>query len=82
MSSLIKSNGLLCTIIFPICEKEDGPPFAVSFEIYQSLLESRGFISERLELLSVEKSHPGRGGEINSDGTKCPSSGLGLWRKI
>jgi methyl halide transferase len=83
MSELVKTDGILCTIIFPICEKEGGPPFAVSLEIYRELLEARGFISLELKLLSAEKSHPNRGGQINPlDGTVFPSSGLGLWKRV
>ncbi|CEM27817.1 unnamed protein product [Vitrella brassicaformis CCMP3155] len=32
MHSLLKDNGLLMVAIFPICDKEGGPPFALSLE--------------------------------------------------
>jgi methyl halide transferase len=82
MSQLVRPGGVLCTIIFPICEREGGPPFAVSLEIYRELLEARGFVSLELKMLSPEKSHPNRGGQVNADGTVCPSSGLGLWKRV
>jgi methyl halide transferase len=81
MSQLVKSNGILCTIIFPICQKVGGPPFAVSLSVYRDLLEARGFTSMRLADLSPESSHPNRGGQVNPDGTVCPTSGIGLWRR-
>ena len=39
MSELIEPHGLLVTLIFPIGDFENGPPFAVNFEGYKQLLE-------------------------------------------
>ena len=40
MHALVRPGGLLMTLIFPIGDYEGGPPFAVSVELYQSLLSS------------------------------------------
>ena len=38
MKSLIKENGILITMMFPLTEHEGGPPFSVSFKAYSDLL--------------------------------------------
>jgi SAM-dependent methyltransferase len=38
MAKLVKPNGVLVTLIFPIGDYEGGPPFAVSTELYTELL--------------------------------------------
>lgn len=76
---LIPGTGVLMTLIFPICEKEGGPPYRVSLEGMRELLEPLGFVAEVLEMLPPGLSHPGR------DGTTGPwkaSSGVGLWKRL
>ena len=78
---LAPGTGVLMTLIFPICEKEGGPPYRVSLEGMRELLEPLGFVAEVLEMLPPGLSHPGR------DGTTGPwkwkaASGVGLWRRL
>lgn len=75
MADLVAPGGLLLTLIFPICEKEGGPPFKVSLEVYRELLEPVGFECRELDLLPPELSHPGRDGT----GAFGALSGKGLW---
>ena len=48
MSSIIKKDGVLMTLVFPICEKQGGPPFAVNLGIVEELLVNEGF--EKLQV--------------------------------
>eukprot|EP00434_Breviolum_minutum_P021863 symbB.v1.2.019296.t1/scaffold1554.1/size111945/2 len=41
--SLLQPDGTLLTCIFPICDKEGGPPFAMSVPLVRSILEPEGF---------------------------------------
>jgi len=41
--SNLKPDGTLLTCIFPICDKEGGPPFAMSVPLVRSILEPEGF---------------------------------------
>eukprot|EP00916_Digyalum_oweni_P019305 GHVL01032141.1.p2 GENE.GHVL01032141.1~~GHVL01032141.1.p2 ORF type:complete len:259 (-),score=89.62 GHVL01032141.1:1568-2278(-) len=74
---LINPGGLLVTVIYPICNKIDGPPFAVSLNIYKDILLSTGFKIIKLENLSSDQSHKGRDGT----GPWNATSGIGLWLK-
>ena len=97
MSELVKPGGLLMTLVFPICEKTGGPPFAVSLEMVEGLLMGSSGTSsdgqplwekERLELLPPEMCHPGRDGQVG--GFQRPgmiaggraASGIGRWRRL
>ena len=75
MAELVAPGGTLLTLIFPICEKEGGPPFKVSLQLYRELLEPVGFECRELDLLPPELSHPGRDGT----GAFGAFSGKGLW---
>ncbi len=88
MSDLVKPGGILLTLIFPICEKTGGPPFAMSLNIVQELLmtgpEAGKWSMERLELLPSELCHAGRDG--SPGGFVRPgmigggaASGIGRW---
>ena len=77
MADLVAPGGLLVTLVFPICEKEGGPPFKVSLELYRQLLEPVGFECRELDLLPPELSHPGRDGS----GAFGAFSGKGLWTR-
>lgn len=86
MSAIIASGGELCTIIFPIGDKAGGPPFAVTFEDYKSVLEPVGFEVFQLELLPPELCHKGRDGVAvfhPSDGSSATTmaTGIGRWRR-
>jgi methyl halide transferase len=85
MAAIVTPGGELCTVIFPIGEREGGPPFQVSMEDYKAVLEPLGFEAFQLELLAPELCHPGRdGGAMGSMMTKsgvAPASAIGRWRK-
>lgn len=78
MSELVKPGGVLMTLIFPICEKESGPPFKVSLKLYKDLLISNGFKELQLDMLPTELCHPGRDGTGPFGG----NSGIGRWEKL
>lgn len=70
MAALLKSGGLLITLMFPLDVHEGGPPFTLSPEIYKDLLLHRGF-----ELIRIDdniRSHPSTAGNEK----------LGLWRRV
>lgn len=74
---LAPTNGVLMTLIFPICEKEGGPPYRVSLQGFRELLEPLGFVAEMLEMLPPDMCHPGRDG---TSGQWKAASGMGVWR--
>ena len=74
----MKKGGILMTLIFPICDKPDGPPFNVSLELIENLLIPVGFEKIECRLLDKEDCHQGRDGS----GSWGAMSGLGRWRKI
>jgi len=80
MSSLIKKDGELLTLIFPIKKEPDdlGPPFHVTMDAYANVLLRNGFECSMLELLPPELCHPGR------DGLNPPywGSGVGRWKRL
>ncbi|KAI9143257.1 S-adenosyl-L-methionine-dependent methyltransferase [Paraphysoderma sedebokerense] len=67
MYEIIKPGGLLITLMFPIDNHEDGPPFAVSPELYRQLLTS---YFDEVSISDCE-SFPARAGREK----------LGLWRR-
>mmetsp|Transcript_27092 Transcript_27092/g.50651 ORF Transcript_27092/g.50651 Transcript_27092/m.50651 type:complete len:232 (+) Transcript_27092:61-756(+) len=78
MSALLLPGGELVTLIFPICDKPDGPPYAMSQDLVRELLEGVGLEAVFLEALPSELCHPGRDGT----GIWDASSALGRWRKV
>lgn len=78
MASLIKQGGELCTIIYPICNKEGGPPFKVSLDDYKIVLEQVGFQMIQLEPLPSTMCHPGRDGTGPYEATTA----IGRWRRL
>lgn len=78
MANVIKPGGLLMTVIFPIIDKVGGPPFGVSLDAYQNVLEPAGFECLELEILPPELVHPNYNGELDNNG---PKSGIGLWKR-
>lgn len=82
MSSLLKPNGMLITLIFPIAEEWlGGPPFKVSLEIIKDLLEGVDMKYSKLEILPKELCHKGRDGEFNERWNMKMYSGIGIWTK-
>lgn len=75
MAELVKPGGVLVTLIYPICDKPDGPPFKVSTEVVRDLLEPVGFERTILEMLPPGLSHKGRDGT----GAWGALSALGRW---
>ncbi|CAJ1428876.1 unnamed protein product [Effrenium voratum] len=71
MGELLEPEGTLITCIFPICDKEGGPPFAMSVPLVKGLLEPAGF----------------RAAELREDAARHTAGGmaagtaLGLWTK-
>ena len=47
MSELCAEGGELFTLIFPIMEKDGGPPFPLSFDLVRGLVEKVGFVLEK-----------------------------------
>eukprot|EP00871_Galdieria_phlegrea_P003366 jgi/Galph1/402/GphlegSOOS_G5185.1 len=45
MRSIIRQDGELATVVFPIGEYEGGPPYAMSLDMYKQYLEPLGFES-------------------------------------
>ncbi|CAN0271480.1 unnamed protein product [Pylaiella littoralis] len=70
MVALLRPEGELVTLIFPIVEKDGGPPFAVSETMVSGLLEPRGLKAVHLEKLPPSLCHKGREGK----------TALGRWR--
>jgi hypothetical protein len=78
MREVIKPGGELLTLIFPIIEKEGGPPYGVSLELVRGLLEPEGFECLELSILPPALCHAGRDGSPGSMG----QSGVGRWRLL
>jgi methyl halide transferase len=78
MAAIIKPGGLLMTMVYPIIEKEGGPPFAVTLDLYTELL-SKWFVCEELRMVEKELCHIGRDGGEDGLG---PRTGVGRWRRI
>mmetsp|Transcript_22379 Transcript_22379/g.35484 ORF Transcript_22379/g.35484 Transcript_22379/m.35484 type:complete len:264 (-) Transcript_22379:377-1168(-) len=79
MKSSLKPGGELITLIFPICEKEGGPPYAMSMELVRDLCEGAGLEAVGpVGLLPPELCNRGRDGGPGS--MFGASSALGRWR--
>ncbi|KAJ1503748.1 hypothetical protein HMI56_001973 [Coelomomyces lativittatus] len=65
MATLVRPGGTLVTLLFPIADHTDGPPFAVNVDVY------RGLLSETFKEQSITqcRSFPSREGKEM----------LGLW---
>lgn len=80
MRDLIADDGELVTLMYPIphnieVDKNSGPPYPLSLDLYKSLLEPVGFSLDEYKVLPSELSHPGR------DGSNGKISALGRWSK-
>jgi methyl halide transferase len=94
MGALVKPGGVLLTLVFPICEKIGGPPFAVNLALVEELLmtgEQAGkWQKEVLEILLPELCHVGRDGVPVPSGFVRPGmvaggsafSGIGRWTRL
>jgi len=62
-ANILKPNGILITIIFPILPgKINGPPYAVSFDMYKEILVPVGFILvDGPTVVENEMAHESRG---------------------
>ncbi|KAL6079942.1 Thiol methyltransferase 2 [Balamuthia mandrillaris] len=64
MKRLLKPGGELITLIFPVMEKEGGPPYAMSTELVFGLLKPQGFsLVEEIAPVPPHLSHAGREGK-------------------
>ena len=84
MARLLKPDGELLTLIFPIRENStSGPPFQVSLELFSDLLTPVGFECMRLELLPPELCHRDRDGSANlaDPNSRMGKSGIGRWKR-
>ncbi len=70
MKELLKPDGELLTLIYPLGDYEGGPPYAMSVGLVRGLLEGVGFEPFYLEQVVPAQSHPGREGR----------EALGRWR--
>jgi hypothetical protein len=75
-ASLLAPNGELLVVIFPICDKQDGPPFAMSPELVRSPLEPVGLVEIDCKMLSPDEAHHKRDGT----GPIRASTALARWR--
>jgi len=67
MKKLLAPDGELITCVFPIGEREGGPPFALSVPLVRSLLEPIGFRSTLVqESLPLEQQHRRPGDALES----------------
>jgi hypothetical protein len=55
MAALLNSGGLLICYMFPLNNHEDGPPWALSVEIYRDLLSDAFELVLQRELEPIEK---------------------------
>ena len=51
IGELVKENGIVITILYPVMDKEGGPPFAVSIERVKRIFMSNAFKPLQLEPL-------------------------------
>ena len=76
MMKLLRPGGKLVTIIFPICSKAGGPPFAMSEDLVSGLLLPLGFrLTQPLRQLSPNEAHAGRSGS----GMFGATTSIGIW---
>eukprot|EP00588_Corethron_pennatum_P003261 CAMPEP_0194284580 /NCGR_PEP_ID=MMETSP0169-20130528/27917_1 /TAXON_ID=218684 /ORGANISM="Corethron pennatum, Strain L29A3" /LENGTH=224 /DNA_ID=CAMNT_0039030421 /DNA_START=152 /DNA_END=823 /DNA_ORIENTATION=+ len=67
MASLLAPGGELLTAVFPIGDRDGGPPYAMSVSLVRSLLEPAGFEAiVVLDSLPIEEQHRRPGDDPNS----------------
>ena len=81
MRSLCAPDGELLTAIFPIGQREGGPPFAMSVPLVRSLLESAGFEAALIRTdLPLKEQHRRPGDHLSSVLNR--GTALGTWRLL
>jgi len=79
MKALLKPGGELLTCVFPIGEREGGPPFALTVPLVRSLLEPVGFQSTLVQdQLPLEQQHRRPGDPLESVRTR--GTALVTWK--
>ena len=79
MKALLAPGGELITCVFPIGEREGGPPFALSVPLVRKLLETVGFESTLVQdSLPLEQQHRRPGDPLESVLTR--GSALVTWK--
>lgn len=80
---LLAPGGRLLTCVFPICEKEGGPPFAMSVPLVRGLLAPEGLSAARVldALPPAEQHRPGGGAGLSTASGEGPGTALIEWRK-
>ncbi|KAL1515599.1 hypothetical protein AB1Y20_002219 [Prymnesium parvum] len=63
---LLTPEGVLASCVFPICDKEGGPPFALSPELVRGLLEPTGLKCEVVEVPQSEYHQPPGSGSLTA----------------
>ena len=53
-------GGVLASCVFPICEKDGGPPYALTPQLVRGLLETTGLVCESVEVSDAERHRPGQ----------------------
>merc|ERR1712028_191356 len=67
MSALLAPGGELLTCVFPIGEREGGPPYSMTVDLVTNLLQPVGFEAvEVLDQLPMEEQHRRPGDELES----------------
>jgi len=57
--ALLAPGGVLASCVFPICNKQGGPPYALTCDLVQSLLVPHGLACEAVEVDEAEFHRPG-----------------------
>jgi SAM-dependent methyltransferase len=79
MKALLAPGGELITCVFPIGDREGGPPYAISVPLVRSLLEPVGFEATLVQdRLPLEEQHRRPGDDLESVLTR--GSALVTWR--
>jgi hypothetical protein len=90
IGELVKENGIVVTILYPVMEKEGGPPFAVSIDRVKRIFMANAFKPLQLEPLPPHLCMPGRGGDSDfdkrddrgSNDSNAAVTVIGVWQKI
>ena len=89
IGELVKENGIVITILYPVMEKEGGPPFAVSIDRVKRIFKANAFKPLQLEPLPPHLCMPSRGGDGDTDisgdrGSKennAATTVIGVWKR-
>eukprot|EP00605_Chrysophyceae_sp_TOSAG23-4_P002365 GSChrysophyteH1.ASY1.ANO1.2613.1 assembled CDS len=78
MAELVKPNGELLCIVFPVMKKSGGPPFQMSLEYVEDLLPWSS-AARAIEMLPPELCHQGRDGQGDDNSA---ASGIIRFRRV